>query len=282
MNRFLAILMISLIGCSEANPSPNTVINEPLANTDTATLLVPDDSVLQSPVSTPILQQQEFLSCDCNAKTPEIPHRAEVGFSGYKFNLDSLNKWKSAEGLKVKTLLISKFDTIPEEFGIFKNVEFLILASIDWRMIQGLSVFPKLKGVEFRGKTIDLSDNPKWLAQIEVIHAQKSKIIGLKSFKSLPKLKELRIAFSGFDVFPSDFESMKCLQYFQTGAHTHGEINLAAIDLSNMPCLEFVEFQSWDKNMTGIPVGIDSVRKVKVHHGNLTEDEKLLLKKIPK
>ncbi len=212
--------------------------------------------------------------CGCQGQIPKIPRSRPKSYP-----LDSLKVLSKEQKLAIKSLYLPHFDTIPEEYGELENVEFLHVGYIDWREVNGLDLFPKLKGVRFWGKTVDLSDNPKWLQNIEVIEAEKSRLIGLKSFKSLPKLKEIRFAFSTFDVFPSNFESMQCLQKCSFGAYLgRDSIDLNRIDLSKMPCLEYGEFHSWHKNFKGLPKGMDGVKTVKVLHGNLTEEEKQRLK----
>ena len=222
--------------------------------------------------------------CDCNSGVRKLSHHLDLTFSnnGGKFSLDTLFKWKSnPKRLKIKSLYLIDFDTIPNEMKIFENVERISLRGINSNNIFGLEMFNKLKILETQMLwEFDLSNNPKWLKNIEIIHSNKTKFIGLKSFKQLPNLKEIVISFSGFEPFPKDFESLKCLKHFQTSAHRFGEINLNNIDLNKMNCLDYVEFHSWWKNIRGIPKGIRNVKKVIIHHGNLTKSEKEILKKV--
>ena len=166
-------------------------------------------------------------------------------------------------------------------FIIFKNVETVLIKGHFWKHFSGVGLenLPKFKNLIIFEKRIDLTGNPKWLNQIEVIRAQKTHFIGLKSFNNLPQLIKMKLAFCGFDNFPYDFDSLKCLNYFQTGAHSFGEIDLSLIDLSRMTCLKFVEFHTWNKNLKGLPKGIDSVEKVKILHSNLTTEQKEILRK---
>lgn len=217
------------------------------------------------------------LMCECNNKTSKVPNRADLEFDFYKFNVDSLSAWKGEKALEVSSLSLDGFDTIPNDFKIFKNVETLILGYIDWDTVTVGDIFPNLKQIKLWGKFLDVSNNPKWLETVEVIHAQKSQIIGLKSFKQTPNLIEFEVAFSGFDSFPSDFTSLKCLKYFQIAAHFYGTIDLSNITLDKMPCLHFVEFQTWGDGISGIPLGIENVKTVKVPHANLTAEEKATL-----
>ena len=70
----------------------------------------------------------------------------------------------------------------------------------------------------------------KWIKNIEVIHANKTKFSGLNSFNQMPNLREVKLSFSGFDSFPSDFNNLRYLSYFQSGAHTFCEIDLNQLD----------------------------------------------------
>jgi len=219
--------------------------------------------------------------CNCNWEVEKLSYYLDLTFSnnGTNFSLDTLNEWKdNPKRLKIKSIRLIDFDTIPKEMGIFENVERISLRGINSQHITGLEVFPKLKILETDMLwEFDLSNAQKWLRGIEVIHSNKTKFIGLKSFNELPNLKELKISFSGFVPFPKDFSNLKCLNYFQSTAHRFGEIDLNKIDLTKMPCLKYVEFHSWWKNLKGIPRGIEKIEKVKIHHGNLTENEKEIL-----
>lgn len=212
-------------------------------------------------------------------KVDKLSHYSHLRFSGRGFTTDTLTNWDNENALKIKSIELSGFDSIPLNFSKFKNVETLTIGYMDWDTVVINEVFPNLKKLNLFGKYLSLDNNPSWLKNIEVIHAEKSKIIGLKSFRQTPNLIEFKIGFSGFDHFPSDFNSLKRLKYFQTGAHTHGTIDLTKISVENMPCLKFVEFHSWRGNLSGIPKGIESVKTVKVHHTNLTKEEKAKLKR---
>jgi len=91
-------------------------------------------------------------------------------------------------------------------------------------------------------------------------------------------LIEFKFEGTSFNTFPTDFNSLQCLKYFKT--HSSNDlIDLSKIDLSKMPCLEFVQFHSWRDNLSGVPKGINQVKTVKVTHTNLTDEEKIKLKK---
>ena len=221
--------------------------------------------------------------CNCKWKLQNLSPRTDLTFSNNRtpFSLDSLEKWSTnPKRFEIKSLLLIDFDTIPSQMGIFENVEMVKISGLNSKNITGLNLFSKLKIIDTEMLwEFDLSSSPKWLEKIEVIHANKTKFIGLTSFKQLPNLKELKIGFSGFEPFPKDFASLKCLNYFQTGAHRFGDIDLSEIDLQKLPCLKYIEFHSWWKNLKGIPKGIESIDKVKIHHSNLTEIEKATLNK---
>lgn len=266
----LMILLI-LISCSNSKSSENNInhLNVEIEKTE--------DKINVEVVKKPI-KNKKIESCDCEWKVKKMSHYADLKFSNNRtpFSLDSLNKWKySPKSLEIKSILLVDFDTIPTEMGVFKNIERIRVRGVNSNNIRGLEVFSKLRIIETEMLwEFDLSNTPKWLEKIEVIHANKTKFIGLNSFKQLPNLRELKISFSGFEPFPKDFISLKCLSHFETGANRFGSIDLKEIDLSKMPCLEYVEFHSWWKNITGIPKGIESVEKIKIHHGNLTKKEK--------
>ncbi len=204
-------------------------------------------------------------------------YNTDLTFSnnGKVFNLDSLTKWiNNPARLKIKSLRLRDFDTIPSEMSIFVHVESIYLEAINHKNVQGLEIFPNLRILKAEEERFEFSEYTKWIKNIEVIHANKTKFIGLKSFNQMPKLKEVKLNFSGFDTFPSDFEDLKCLSYFQTGAHTFCELDLSQLNFSKMPCLEYVEFQSWRENIKGIPNGIDKIKTIKISHPNLTKTEK--------
>lgn len=233
-------------------------------------------------IDTKEIDTNKIKVCDCEWEVKNLAHYLDLTFSnnGIKFNKDTLIEWnKNPKRLMIKSIRLIDFDTIPNEMKIFKNVERISIRGVNSNGIVGLEMFPKLRILETEMLwEFDLSNSPKWLNNIEVIHSNKTKFVGLNSFKQLPNLKELKISFSGFEPFPKDFESLKCLNYFQTGAHRFGDIDLNKINLSNMNCLEYVEFHTWWENLKGIPKGIDNISKVKIHHGNLTKKEKEILK----
>lgn len=229
-------------------------------------------------------RNQSYLTCKCDWEVKRFNHYTDLSFSNnsitHPFNPDSLSKWKdNPERLKIRSLELVDFDTIPVDFKIFENVDRVYLLGYG-KNVQGLDIFPALRVLQAEGVYFQFDRNSKWLEDIEVIEVNKSEFLGIKSFKQLPNLREIRLSFSGFDSFPSDFESLKCLTYFQTGAHTTGEIDLTKLDLSSMKCLSYVEFHSWRENIKGVPKGIDHIETVNISHPNLTKVEKSGLKKV--
>lgn len=251
-----------------SNPTLHKKTSPSLKDTTTQRLTVKQDTI------------QEELKCSCSSfQYINGFAKNDLNFSKHNLTEDTLAIWAShPDRLRIKSLSLSNFDTIPLALSMFKNVETIRFGRIDWRPIKNLPHFPHLKHLIFMGKEVDFNLFADQLHQIETIIAHKSKLTGLKSFSSLPKLKQFKIAHAGFDTFPTDFESLTCLHYFQIGAMTHGNVNLNEIDLSLMPCLQFVQFLSWHKNMTGIPKGIENIKTVKIHHANLTKAEKAQLK----
>lgn len=224
---------------------------------------------------------EEKAECLCDEKLHGFSHHFDLTFSnnGSPFHLDSLAIWKSnPKRLEIKSLRLIDFASIPPGMSIFENVESLYLQAINHKNVQGLEIFPKLRMLRAEEERLEIDENTKWIKNIEVLNAGKTKFSGLKSFNQMPNLKEVRLSFSGFDTFPSDFKTLKCLKYFEIGAHTFGEIDLTQLNLQNMACLEFIAFQSWRENINGIPNGFSRIKTVKINHPNLTKTEKEQLK----
>ena len=270
----LSIITI-IISCSNHNNNEKNATNKTSTKNEIKQAI--EESIIINDTTSKVLKN--LNSCNCKFVNPKTKHNADLMFSDGEFIIDTLLKWDNKKALEINSLMLYDFDTIPLEFNKFKNVETLIIGKIDWDTVTITDVFPKLKRLELKGKFLNLAGNPSWLKRIEIIHAKKSKIIGLNSFKQTPNLVKLKMEFSGFDKFPSDLNSLKCLKYFKTEAHQHGTIDLTKINLDNMPCLKFVQFHSWRDNLLGIPQGIDSIESVKIYHTNLTIEEKRKLKR---
>lgn len=277
--RILEILVIVLVfqSCqqkSEDNSNGYAQLDE--TTEEIKTNLKSDSNLIQN------IEMNYKDSCNCDWVVKKLSHGADLTFSnnGNPFHLDSLTKWiDNPARLNIKSLRLIDFDTIPTQMSIFENVESVYLEAINNENVQGLEVFPKLIIIKAEEERFELNKDTKWIKNIEVIHINKTKISGLKSFNLMPNLREIKLSFSGFDTFPSDFDKLKCLSYFQTGAHTFCEIDLTQLDLTKLPCLKYVEFQSWRENLNGIPSGIENVETIKISHPNLTEKEKKELNK---
>lgn len=88
------------------------------------------------------------------------------------------------------------------------------------------------------------------------------------------------MGYSGFEIFPKDFDTLKCLKYCAFSQYFR-KINLSEIDISKNPCLEGITFQTYTKNVfSGIPTGLDSSKYVKVYvnYYELSAENKKILK----
>ena len=282
----------ALCACTDRQPSDNTKT----ASLDTVPTAHANMTAYENNgVSADTISRStetKVSSCDCSTKQYLQPQWSTISFqpSG-KLNKEdqaTFEKWSNDSlRLTVTSLKFYRSDTIPDKFKVFENVEQVILKDV-WskdyqkgKSIYGLDIFPKLKTVVFWGCSVTLDPTAKWLKRIEKIYAEKTNIAGMDSFSATPDLHELYMAFSGFNVFPKNIESLKCLSKVTFGAYTFGNINLADIDVSKLPCLQYIEFLTWTDNMTGIPVGIEtsSLKTVKIHHQKLTDKEKEIIKK---
>jgi len=181
--------------------------------------------------------------------------------------------------LTVKEIQLWDYDTVPDKFRIFENVEKITLSARHG--IKGLDIFPKLKEVEFFDSVIKIDTAEMWVQRIEIFSAGKTKVEQLKSFKSLPNLVHIKMGFSGFDKFPSDIESLKCLKELELGAYMFGPLDLGTIDLSKFHCLIKATFQTWYESLNGIPKGLNDTTKpleLQISHKNLTTEEKVKIK----
>jgi len=215
-------------------------------------------------------------SCECNWIQEKLDYHTDLTFSNNSkpFNLDSLKKWvNNSDRLNIKSLTLIDFDTIPLGMSMFKNVESIYLRALNHKNVQGLEIFPNLRILKIQEERFQLSENTKWIKNIEVIHANKTRFSGLKSFNQMPNIKEVRLNFSGFTPFPQDFNNLKCLSYFQIRSSVFSVIDLTQLDFSSMACLKYVEFHSWG-SIKGTPNGIEKIKTVKINHLNLTKQEK--------
>ena len=182
----------------------------------------------------------------------------------------------------VKAISFSEFDTIPQKFAVFKNVESVLIHNTIG--IHGLDIFPKLKTIGFYASEINLDTDEEWLNRIEILYAGKTRFHGLESFQDVSNLKILRLEYSGFEIFPKDLETLKCLQKLSLGSYLFGEIDLNSIDLSNNVCLKEVSFHTWYNTLSGMPSGLSksNIEKLEINHQRLTESEKIQVERIQK
>jgi hypothetical protein len=201
----------------------------------------------------------------------EVKSRNDTEWS--KYSNDALR-------LTVRAIQLWDYDTVPDKFRIFENVEKITLSTRHG--IKGLDIFPKLKEVEFFDSVLKIDTAEMWLQRIEIFSTEKTKIEQLKSFQSLPNLVKIKMSFSGFDKFPSDIESLNCLKELEVGAYMFGLLDLGTIDLSKFGCLKKVTFQTRYESLTGIPKGLSDTTKMlelDVSHKNLTTEERAKIKK---
>ncbi len=222
-------------------------------------------------------------TCHCEEKESRIPQYTDLTFSNNRrsFVTDSLSSYQGARRFSIKSLTLVDFDTIPKEFGIFPNVETVVLENINHRNVVGLDVFKNLKRLRLSELRLDIPPQAEWPEKIVVLEALKTEISGIENFSRFRNMKYMDMSFSGFDRFPEGFENMECLQFFTTGAHRFGDIDLSTIDLSGLDCLLELKFHTWYDNMVGIPKGIEEKKnkaKLNIHHQKLTDAEKQILK----
>ncbi len=230
-------------------------------------------------------------SCGCEGPTFLKPYNSDLSFRNsdrYKEkNEESFTTWSNdTMRQQVKSIRFIHFDSIPQRFQVFTNVEQIIISDsringFDSVEIQGLDQFPKLRSLVVQGSSIYINPKAKWLQNIERLHTEKSKIQGIQSFSSMPMLREVYMAYSGFGEFPKDVGSLKYLKNLTLGAYHFGKIDLKEIDIRQLPCLEELTLQTWYDSLNGIPRGLESrkLKVLKVHHQKLTIEEKEILKK---
>lgn len=281
MNRLILIFTLFVfVQCNEPRQKESIPTQDAVSALDTIETETID--IVHSVVTedTNITSDPEPV-CQCPEYTYQRIHRRDaLRFYNYRdtFDIKNLDAWKDSNYLDITSIEFTRFDTIPEEFALFKNVETVILSYIDWGSVVVPDIFPKLKHVSVWGKIVNLGNNPKWLKGIETFTAEKSQIVGIKSWKQLPNLRYFSIGHSGFDQFPSDFESLSCLQHFTIGAYHGSRIELSDLDVTNMPCLKYLKLLSWSKNLNGIPSGLENIKYANIHHAQLTEQEKVFLR----
>lgn len=254
---------------------------EPIVKSDTTDLTTTIEAVEKS--GKPDKGIIEQCNCSDFDKIKNYGH-FKTDLSFYSHNLssnksDSIFNRYSADSLRltIKSIRFSMFDTIPEKFSVFKNVEHIVIESR--KNISGLDIFPKLKSIFFWGSQIDINPSDKWLNKIEGLYAEKSVVKGLQTFKTTPNLRDIYFGHARLEPFPVDFDKLKCLRKITLGAY-RGDIDLSKIDLALNPCIERVEFNTWYDAFSGIPKGLDTNRTFKliINHQKLTKEEKEIIK----
>ena len=238
----------------------------------------------------PILVEKntpDTSTCECVAINYRRNRSTDLGFQNSNYakpkNEALFRKWSQDSLIQqVKSIRFSGFDTIPKKYAVFKHVESISVESRNG--IYGLDAFPNLRSIHFFGSVIHFNTNEKWLDNLEVLSAEKTKFIGLESFQSTPNLQIIHMAYSGFDEFPKDLGSLACLHKLTLGAYMFGEIDLNQLDLSKNKCLKTATFQTWYNSLSGIPQGIltSNIQKIEVHHQQMTQPEKEAFKQIKK
>ncbi len=268
----LLILFLSIIGCKSQNEKikSNLAINW-LSKADN----VENEITTKNLTST-------IKNCNCEPVEYSKSYSTDLVFENSKYakakNEEQFDMWSKDSLMNdVKSIRFSGYDTIPNRYKIFANVERLSIEN--YNGIYGLDIFPKLRSVHFFSSVINLNTNENWLSQLEILIGQKTKFVGLESFQKTPNLKVIHMGFSGFEKFPTDLYKLDCLYSLTLGAYMFGEIDLTQLDLKEMRCLKFAEFHSWKENLKGIPSGIEKIETIKISHPNLTEGEKEKLKK---
>lgn len=279
---FLLVIMSLFTACSSPAPQEETGISTPMGATDALTTI--DSAVLDTPV--PELAPPP-KNCSCPKRAYQHNMNAQLIFKAYKEEemQQLVATWKDSAALpSIHSLRLVDYDSLPEELAIFKEVTKIYM--LNAKGTHNLDIFPKLEEIHFfGGRNIQLSTG-NWRKKLKVLSAQKTIFEGLKSFQSFPNLAIIDFAYSRFEHFPSDLEQLTCLQELHLNAYLHynksSSLDLSTIDLSQHPCLREAHFHSWYKAFTGVPKGMlaPSLEVVRVHHGNLTEEEQEELKEV--
>jgi len=243
------------------------------------------DAIDSTPNEEALAPLDTLIVCECPHLSHDDRPSVDVGFAKNRSKYlstknDSLFRLWSSDSLAktVTSIRLSHYDTIPEKFKVFSNVEKVVLSST--KGVEGLDIFPKLKVLHFFAAQVSLKKKAKWMGRIEALFAQKSHILDLESFMPFTDLRILQVSHSGFKPFPSDLEALSCLNRITLGAYMFFKADLTQWDLSLMPCLSRVRLLSWHDGFIGIPKGLDSphLKSVSISHNLLTEEEKEELK----
>jgi hypothetical protein len=225
----------------------------------------------------PFTSLAQDSSCQCDTTYINYHPKSDFAIDNWGNWKDTLNNWlKENDPKSVKILEISWFGALPKEFKRFINVEILIIQNSGGKVLN-LDYFPNLKSLFIEESRVKFSKR-SGLQHIRNLYANKSEVIGIKSFSYLPQLRTVYMTYSGFDKFPTKFEELNMLCSFVTGATTFGQIDLNLLDLQLNKCLENAQFHTWNNNIKGIPRNFHNLKSIKIEHPNLTEEEKEKLK----
>lgn len=236
----LLILCLWILGCESQNRKKKSE-EEPVPEAKI-------DSVAKEAYEVAVSTEsvgETIPSCDCLPLNYNTNYSPELSFQNSERarskNEKLFSEWSQDSLAKTVTSIgFSGFDTIPNKYAVFRNVEQVSIMSRNG--IYGIDNFPKLKAVHFWGSEIDLDTDEKWLSQLEVLTGQKTSFFGLTSFRKTPKLRVIRMGYTGFDRFPHDLEDLACLSELTLGNYRVGEIDLSQMNLSRNPCLKKAEF----------------------------------------
>lgn len=283
----LFILIILLNSCTNPTASPSeaplAVLPDTVVNNKVDSITIPN--TLTTITASP---KDSIPICVCKKRSYKRNPSTQLTFQAAtpQKNATLIEEWaNNPEITTIKSLRLMGYDTIPRSLAIFKQVNKVVLANVRGALT-GLDIFPKLKELHFFGCQISLNSQEQWAKRVQILAAQKTIFSTTSSFRAFPNLRIIDFAFSGFKTFPSDLEALTCLQALHLNAYINGSKNnpldLAQIDLSLFPCLRKVSFQAWQNAMIGLPKGTlaPSLERVQINHGNLTEEEKIILKDV--
>jgi len=183
----------------------------------------------------------------------------------YKYDIEFFGKCYSEENEKkyiywsndtlknkVKCLLIC-LDTIPEKYGIFKNVEEITFCGIGTKII-GIEYFKKIKRINLGPSAHVYIDTLKFNSDyLEALGLYNARISGIDNYKPLQNLRYLVLIpgyFSEKNLWSDsiiDITKLKKLQYLNVCYYKFKTFNLETIDLKKMPCLRHLEITAIEK-----------------------------------
>jgi len=180
----------------------------------------------------------------------------DIEFRGkwYLEENEKLFKYWSNDTLKnkVKKLNIS-LDTIPEKYGIFRNVEEISFNGIGCKIV-GIECFKKIKKIRLNPSAHVFIDTSKFISDnLEALGLYNARISGIDNYKPLQNLSYLEMLpgyFSEKNIWTDsiiDITKLKKLQYLNVCYYKFKTFNLETIDLKKMPCLKHLEITAIEK-----------------------------------